>query len=150
MATRYAKSTIEFASPPSGRRRSLVRLSSRERHMLVPSRVAFEPPADVYVTEEAVMVRLEVAGLQESFRSISVEIRDDLLTISGERPDPAAGAARQYEQMEIQTGPFQRTLRLPCLVDETAAVARYEDGYLTVRLPKLARPRRSALIVSIE
>ena len=150
MAMRYPKSALEFASPPLGRRRAAVRLTSRERHVLVPSRMAFEPPADVYVTEDAVVVRLEVAGLEGRARSISVEIRDDLLTISGERLDPAAGADRQYEQMEIQTGPFQRTLRLPCPVDETAAVARYEDGYLTVKLPKLARPRTAALIVSIE
>jgi len=118
--------------------------------VLTPSRMAFEPPADVYGTEDAVIVRLEIAGLQGGFRSIAVEIHDDLLTIAGERPDPAAGAARQYEQMEIATGPFQRTLRLPCPVDETAAVARYEDGYLTVKLPKLARPRAGTLIVAID
>jgi HSP20 family protein len=141
---------LEFAAPPAGRRRSLVRLAPRDRHVLVPSRVAFEPPADVYVTEDAVLVRLEIAGLHNSFRSINVSIRDDLLTISGERPDPAAGAARQYDQMEIQTGCFQRTLRLPCPVDETAAVARYDDGYLTVKLPKLIRPRTGTLIVAIE
>jgi len=150
MATRDVRSILQPASPPLGRRRGVIRFMTRERQTLVPSRMAFEPPADVYETEDAVIVRLEIAGLQGNSRSVNVEIHDDLLTISGERLDPAAGAARQYEQMEIQTGPFQRTLRLPCLVDETAAVARYEDGYLAVQLPKLTRPRTGALIVSIE
>jgi HSP20 family protein len=112
--------------------------------------MAFEPPADVYETEDAVLVRLEIAGLRGNSGEIGVEIREDLLTISGERLDPASGSARRYEQMEIQTGSFQRTLRLPCPVDETAAVARYEDGFLTVRLPKVTAPRTGTLIVAIE
>jgi HSP20 family protein len=139
-----------MASPPIGRRRSLFRLTSRERQVLVPSRMAFEPPADVYETEDAVIARLEIAGLRGNSGEIGVEIREDLLTISGERLDPASGSARRYEQMEIQTGSFQRTVRLPCPVDETAAVARYEDGFLTVRLPKAAAPRTGTLIVAIE
>jgi HSP20 family molecular chaperone IbpA len=150
MATRYSQWSVEMASPPIGRRRGLFRLTSRERQVLVPSRMAFEPPADVYETEDAVIVRLEIAGLRGNSGEISVEIREDLLTISGERLDPASGSARRYEQMEIQTGSFQRTVHLPCPVDETAAVARYEDGFLTVRLPKVATPRRGTLIVAIE
>jgi len=150
MATRMAIGNTVIASPPLERRRSFVRLTPRGRHVLIPSRMAFEPPADVYVTEDEVIVRLEVAGLRSQSPAISVELHEDLLTISGERPDPAAGSHRQYEQMEIQTGRFQRSLHMPGPVDETAAVARYDDGFLTVRLPRLAARRRGALIVAIE
>ena len=150
MATRYSVWGLELSPPPLGGRRGVVRLTSRDRHVMGASRMAFEPPADVYVTEDAIIVRLEIAGLRENTGEISVEIRERLLIIAGERPDPAAGAARQYEQMEIQTGPFERALRLPCPVDETAAVARYEDGFLTIRLPKLAAPRTGTFIVAIE
>jgi len=150
MATRTTTWSTVMASPPLERRRGFVRLTSRDRHVLVPSRMAFEPPADVYVTEDEVIVRLEVAGLRSKSPAISVELHDDMLTVSGERPDPAAGSARQYEQMEIQTGRFQRTLRMPGPVDETAAVARYDDGFLTVRLPRLTARRTGALIVAIE
>jgi len=112
--------------------------------------MAFEPPTDVYETEDAVIVQLEVAGLRGNSGEITVEVRGDVLAISGERLDPARGAARRYEQMEIETGAFQRSLRLPCPVDETAAVARYDDGFLIVKLPKLKRPRTGTMIVAIE
>jgi HSP20 family protein len=114
------------------------------------SQVAFEPPADMYELDDAVMVRLEIAGLQPNYGEISVEIHDDRLTITGERRDPASGPARRYEQMEIETGPFRRTLHLSCPVDETAAVARYEDGFLVIRLPKRTAPRGGSLIVRID
>ena len=136
MATRPAQWSNEMASPPIGRRRSIFRVVSRERHVLIPSRMAFEPPTDVYETEESVVVRLEIAGLRGNSSEIAVEIQDDLLTVSGERVDPAGGAGCRYEQMEIQTGPFQRTVHLPGPVDETGAVARYDDGFLVIRLPK--------------
>ena len=118
--------------------------------MLVPSHMAFEPPTDVYETEEAVIVRLEIAGLRGTSREVSIQLQDDVLAISGERPDPASGSARRYEQMEIETGSFRRTVRLPCPVDETAAVGRYEDGFLLVQLPKLAAPHTRARTIRIE
>ncbi|MGQ9731327.1 MAG: Hsp20/alpha crystallin family protein [Candidatus Zipacnadales bacterium] len=150
MATRYAYWSIEMASPPLGRRRNLLRLSASERQILIPARMAFEPPTDVYETEHAVIVRLEIPGLQENCRAVMVEIRDDLLTVAGERPDPAAGSHRRYTQMEIQTGAFQRQVRLPCPVDETDASAKYEDGFLVVQLSKRVHPPTHSRIVEIE
>lgn len=113
-----------------------MRLLTRKEHVLVPSRTVFEPPTDLYETPDEIIVRLEVAGIKGNYSKISVEIQDDRLTVSGEREDPASGAARLYEQIEIQTGSFERTVRLPCPVDETAALAKYDDGFLVVRFPK--------------
>jgi len=143
MATRSVRWTLEMA-PPFSRRRSAVRLLSRDRQTLMASRTAFEPPTDVYETTDAVIVRLELAGLKSSAAEIGVEIQEDLLTVSGDRHDPAAGADRRYEQIEIETGRFERTVRLPCPVSETDASAKYDDGFLVVTLPK-RRPEQSAV-----
>ena len=83
MATRMVVGSTVMASPPLERRRSFVHLTPRGRHVLIPSRMAFEPPADVYVTEDEVIVRLEVAGLRSEAPAINVELHDDLLTVSG-------------------------------------------------------------------
>ena len=120
----------------------MFRLLKRERHVLVPSRTAFEPPTDLYETEDEVVVRLEIAGLGPTRGRTTVELTDDLLTIAGDRGDPAAGAARHYEQMEIETGRFERTVRLPAPVDPARAAAAYDDGFLVIRLPK-SQPVRS-------
>ncbi len=136
MATRFPKWPPHLAAPPFGRRQSVVRLLARKKQVLVPSRTVFEPPTDLYETQEAVVVRMEIAGLKGASGSVSIEIQDDVLTVSGEREDPATGTARRYEQIEIETGSFERTVHLPCPVDETAASAKYEDGFLVIRFPK--------------
>jgi len=143
MAIRSVKWAVDLAPSPTGRRRGVVRLFTRDVHGMLPSRTAFEPLADVYETEDAVVVRLEISGLKANSSDILVEIQDDLMTVSGERLDPADGA-REYEQMEIRTGRFEKTVRVPCMVSETEAVARYDDGFLVISLPK-RKPVRSAV-----
>ncbi len=120
-----------------------MRLLTRKKQVLVPSRALFEPPTDVYETQEEVIIRIEIAGLKGVSGNLSVKIQDDQLTVSGEREDPAVGAARRYEQIEIETGSFERTVRLPSPVDDTAASAKYDDGFLVIRFPK-CRPAPSA------
>jgi HSP20 family protein len=143
MATRFPKWSVSLASPPFPRRQSVVRLLARKKQVLVPSRTVFEPPTDLYETQEEVIVRIEIAGLKGDSANVSVEVQDDLLKVSGEREDPAAGTARRYEQIEIETGSFERTVRLPCPVDEADASAKYDDGFLVIRFPK-CRPAPSA------
>ena len=116
---------------------------------MIPSHTSFEPPADVYETADAVIVRLEISGLKENSSEVLVELHEDLMTVSGERPDPAAGA-RQYEQIEIRTGRFEKTVRVPCLVSETDAVARYDDGFLVITLPKRGQPNSGSRLVRID
>ncbi len=143
MPTRMERWTLQLASSPPGRSASVFRLLTRKQHVLVPSRTAYEPPTDLYEAEGEVVVRLEIAGLKPTRDRTTVELRDDLLIISGERDDPAAGAARHYERMEIATGRFERTVHLPAPVDPGRATANYDDGFLVIRLPK-SLPVRSA------
>lgn len=142
MATRFPKWSLSLTPSHFPRGQSVVRLLARKKQVLVPSRNVFEPPTDLYETQESIIIRVEVAGLKGSSGDVSVEIQDDILTVSGEREDPAAGTARRYEQIEIETGSFERTIRLSCPVDETAASAKYDDGFLVIRLPK-CRPAPS-------
>jgi len=150
MATRMERWTFELGSPPRDHGAGVFRLLKRERHVLVPSRAAYEPPTDLYETESEIIVRLEIAGLQPTRPRTTVELRDDLLTIRGERDDPAAGTARHYEQMEIATGRFERTVHLPAPVDPAGASAAYDDGFLAIRLPKSQPVRSIACNVLIE
>ena len=91
------------------------------------------PPTDVYEMEEAYIVRVEVAGMRESDFEITLE--NGFLKISGTRPD--VQERRAYQQMEIRFGRFSTTVGLPGPVDVDASRAEYEDGFLTVTLPKI-------------
>jgi HSP20 family protein len=94
--------------------------------------MVWRPPTDVYETEGAVIIRVEIAGMREEDFTISLE--DRIVTIHGTRIDVAE--RRAYYQMEIPFGEFSTIIELPCaiLADKTSAV--YQDGLLRVMLPK--------------
>jgi HSP20 family protein len=92
----------------------------------------WDPPTDVYETEDAYIVRMEIAGMREE--NFDVSIQDDTLYISGHRPD--FPARRAYHQMEIRSGKFANAVTLPGPVDSDRALAEYQDGFLTITLPK--------------
>ncbi len=96
---------------------------------------AWSPPTDVYETEDAIIVRVEVAGMRDEDFEIAVE--DGFLKISGTRPD--VPERRAYHQMEIRFGKFSTAVGLPAPVNVEKSQAEYEDGFLTITLPK-AKP----------
>lgn len=92
----------------------------------------WSPPTDVYETEEALVVRVEVAGM--SRENFNVEIRDNVLVVSGVRYD--SPEKRAYHQMEIRYGEFSTVVALPRGLDIEHTTAEYQDGFLTILLPK--------------
>lgn len=96
------------------------------------------PPTDVYETDSAIVVKIEIAGLSPEDFTISLDPR--VLTVRGVRRDPTSKLA--YQQLEINYGQFQTEVRLPWPINESAEIeATYEQGFLTIVLPK-ARARR--------
>jgi len=100
-------------------------------HWQVRSNV-WSPPTDVYEIEDAYVVKVEIAGMRED--NFEVAIENSVLMISGHRPD--FPERRAYHQMEIQFGKFEITVGLPAPVDFENASAEYQDGFLTIHLPK--------------
>lgn len=94
---------------------------------------AWSPPTDVYETDISFVIRVEVAGMREADFSINVE--KNYIVISGVRVD--AQERRAYHQMEIRFGEFSTGIEIPPGVDVNKADAEYEDGFLTIILPKL-------------
>jgi HSP20 family protein len=97
----------------------------------------WRPPTDVYETDETIMVRVEIAGMEEA--EISIELHEQLLVIHGVRQDVAE--RRAYHQMEILFGEFMTEIELPGPVVAEEVVAEYKGGFLKVTLPQ-DRPKR--------
>jgi len=93
----------------------------------------WDPPADVYETADAYIVRMEIAGMREE--NFDVSVLNNTLYITGNRPD--APSRRAYHQMEIRSGKFAAVIELPGSVDVDTATAEYQDGFLTITLPKI-------------
>jgi HSP20 family protein len=123
---------------PTVRRKSSAVLVETRREILqavswqVRSNV-WSPPTDVYETEEAYVVRVEIAGMHEDDYEVLLE--NDTLLISGSRSD--IPDRRAYQQMEIRFGKFATAVSIPGPVNEDRARAEYKDGFLTVVLPKV-------------
>jgi len=95
------------------------------------------PPTDIYETEDAVIIRVEIAGMHDEEFTISLD--DEILTIQGVRPDRPE--QRAYHQMEIRFGEFKSQVTLHWVIDTTLIDADYQDGFLRLVLPK-AKPHR--------
>jgi HSP20 family protein len=92
----------------------------------------WRPPTDVYETDEAYVVMVEVAGMRES--QFSVTLDRQVLSIRGVRSD--SPRAHAYHHMEINYGEFATDVRLATAIDASQIQATYSDGFLRVVLPK--------------
>jgi HSP20 family protein len=92
----------------------------------------WSPPTDLYETDNFYIVRVEIAGMRE--QDFSVVLDNNFLTVSGSRPD--VPGRRAYHQMEVRFGEFRTLVALPGPVNSERTLAEYQDGFLTITLPK--------------
>ena len=94
---------------------------------------AAAPAADILEQDDKFILIVELPGTAAKY--IDVGLSGDLLTIRGEKPERRE-AKESYRLSERHHGLFQRTFRIPPSVDADRIEASYEDGVLTVALPK--------------
>jgi HSP20 family molecular chaperone IbpA len=110
--------------------------SLASRYIWIHDTYIWRPPTDVYETELAVWVQVEVAGMEES--DFTVVLDGSILKISGSRPGHPE--RRVYHQLEIHTGEFFTEVELPFRVEAKTIRAKYHDGFLVVDLAKSQAP----------
>jgi HSP20 family protein len=104
-------------------------------------RDGWTPAVDMYEGDEAFTLTAELPGFSKD--DVQVEIKDNRLTLRGERKREAEVKEAQYHRVERVYGAFQRSIRLPALVDADKAEAVFKDGVLKLTLPKAeeAKPK---------
>jgi HSP20 family protein len=105
------------------------------------------PAVDVAEEEKAYRVTAELPGLAE--KDIEVTKDGDLLTIKGEKKEEHEEKEKGYFLSERHFGSVERSLRLPDGIDDSKIEAKFENGVLTVILPKtpeaVSKPRKIAI-----
>jgi HSP20 family protein len=95
---------------------------------------AWRPTLDVCETERGIIVRVELAGVASEDARVVVD--GEYLQITGRRSMTRAGANQRHLLIEIPQGPFERVLRLRAEYDADRVTARFENGILTIELPR--------------
>jgi len=105
----------------------------------------FNASMNVSETDKEVRVTVELPGVTE--QDIDVSLNDDVLTIRGEKKSEAErGDKENFHYVERSYGSFQRSLRLPYRVNSDEVQAAFQNGVLTVTVPKSAQQERSKKI----
>ena len=95
---------------------------------------SWQPPTDVYETEEALVVQAELAGVCEE--DIDIALFSDYLAISGQRRCAVPPGAAAYHLAGILYGEFRLEVAVIANIRRDDVEASYDNGMLTVVLPK--------------
>ena len=111
-----------------------------DRESTIPAR-RFVPVTDIFETDQALTVVLEMPGIDKG--SVDVRVENDLLSIEGQVDlSKYRGLAPLY--IEYNVGNYARSFQLSSKIDQDRITAELKDGVMTVTLPKAekAKPRR--------
>ena len=105
----------------------------------------WEPAVDIYESDDAIVVRAELPGVEKN--QVSVEVKDGILTLRGERKFERDVKEENYHRVERAYGSFHRSFTVPPGLDPEKVQASMKNGVLTIRLekPEEAKPRQIAV-----
>jgi HSP20 family protein len=100
------------------------------------------PPMDLVETEDHLVLRADLPGVERD--DIEIEVKEGLLTISGERRSRHEDKREGFHRVERSFGRFSRSLELPKGIEVKSIEAAFDKGVLEVRMPKPAerKPHR--------
>ena len=103
------------------------------------------PPMDLVEGDDHFLLKADLPGLGED--DVSIEVQDNVLTISGERKAETERKEKGWYRLERSFGRFSRSLTLPEGVNADAISASFDKGVLEVSIPKPEerKPRRIAI-----
>jgi HSP20 family protein len=102
-------------------------------------------PLDVYQTDENIVVKASAPGLKPD--DLDISITGDTLTIQGETSEEKEETGAQYYLKERRASSFSRSVTLPTMVKAENATAEFENGVLTLTLPKVEEVKPKTITV---
>jgi HSP20 family protein len=122
-------------------------LAPAESRSFAGAGMATWPSLDVRETDQAYMVTAELPGLEQ--KDIELNLRDNVLTISGEKRQEKSDGDNGRSYVERTYGRFERVVPLGSDVDADRVEATFKNGILTVTVPKSAQARDKSKRIEI-
>jgi HSP20 family protein len=100
------------------------------------------PAVDIYEADQELVVKADLPGLE--LKDIDLQIQENVLSLRGEKKAEKEIKEERYHRIERSHGSFQRSFTLPNIVDQEKAKAKFKDGVLEIRIPKIekAKPKQ--------
>lgn len=112
-----------------------------------PQMVAFRPAVEMQDTDEALVLRAQIPGIDA--RDLDIRVTKQAVVISGEKSDNNQTEKIGYFRSEFTYGKFQRVIQLPVAVDNDKVQAEYKNGILSLTLPKASAARNEVVKVNL-
>jgi HSP20 family protein len=116
-------------------------------HLMQPSKSRWHPAMDVLESKDSYLVRAELPGMKKE--DIKVEVKDGVLTLSGESKTEKPAEGVEYRHVERVASKFWRSLSLPETVKQDGIEATYKDGILEIRVPKAEEAKLRQIEISV-
>ena len=112
-----------------------------------PLATSYAPSSEIVETEDAFELAVDLPGHDP--KSLQLKVEGDLLTLQSERKQQHSENQNGYLCAERSYGLFSRSFRLPQIIDASRCEARYENGVLTVTMPKRAESKPKQVKVNV-
>jgi len=109
---------------------------------------AWRPPVDIYETENGIVLAAELPGVGKE--DISVEVKDNILTLKGERTANPNIKGKKFYRHERCYGTFQRSFTLQHDIQPNLIKATFKDGVLEIEIPKPDEEQPKQITVKVE
>jgi HSP20 family protein len=109
---------------------------------------SWNPAVDIFETKDSVVLKAELPGVEK--KDFCIEVKDNLLTLRGERKFEKETSEENYYRMERAYGSFSRSFTLPTTVDKDKVKAKFKDGVLEVTIPKTEAAKPKQISIDVE
>ncbi|MBI3812930.1 MAG: Hsp20/alpha crystallin family protein [Nitrospinae bacterium] len=106
------------------------------------------PAVDIYETQNDIVLKAELPGLEQ--KDITVEVKDNILILKGERKFEKEVKEENYHRIERSYGTFQRVFTLPGTVQQDKVKAKFKDGVLEITMSKEEKAKPKMIKVEVE
>jgi len=109
---------------------------------------AWRPPVDIVDTEASILIFVEIPGVDK--QDVAIEVKDNVLSIQGERVVDSSTGNGSYYRSERVFGKFARSFALPAMIRSDAINATFKRGVLKITIPKPEEEKPRPVSINVD
>jgi len=116
-------------------------------HFKFPELADVSTVVDMFEEGDNLVIKAELPGMKKE--DINIDLRDDVITISGEKKSEEKTERKDFHRVERSFGSFTRRLQLPVEIKADKVEASFKDGVLEIKMPKSEAAKQNAKKIAV-